>query len=183
MSAVQPSSQPFEFAFALDVRGGWADSTALGVGLHFDVGRTFGAFLELSSSSERRAALGNGFVHWQQSGLSLGGRYRKDWGRWFFEPGVSAGAEILVMRGAGFNATHSVLGVDSSVCVRVHGGVRVLGPVGVLVGISGCAFPIDTRIGVLGVEDTFALPRGQVGILAGLFWTSAAVQGSSAPGP
>lgn len=181
--AVHQNPRPFPVEFALDVRASWAGSMAPGVGLRFDAGETWGGILEISSSTERRAPLGNGFVHWQRSAVSLGARYRKHWGPWFIEPAVSAEAAILVMRGVGFKATSSALGFDASLCARVHGGVRAFDPLGVLIGIRGCAFPIDGRIGVAGVEATYPLPRGEVGVLIGFFWASTPVQGSSAPGP
>lgn len=185
-SAITPPpepSVPVHFEIALDVRGTWAPSIGPAVGIRVDLGSTFGGFLELSAEPEHRAPLGNGFALWQRSALSVGARYRKSWGRFFLEPGLAVEAALLRVRGEGFKETRSSMGLDGSGCGRLHLGARIWGGLHAVIGVRGCASPFANDVRVLGVVPTYALPRGEVSVLTGFFWSFAPLQGSGGSSP
>jgi hypothetical protein len=176
-------SSGFPVELGLDLRGVWAGSVVPGLGLRFDFGRSLGGFVEAGASTERRDHLGSGYVVWQRSALALGARWRWTWARWFLESAVGPEVAVLVVRGEGFKSSTSEIGLDASVCAQLSGGVRSFGPFGVRLGARGCLYPVDSRAGVTGVEATYRLPRGEVGLGVGLYWANTAVQGPLEPRP
>ena len=164
-----PPPQSLRFEVGFDARAQLASTLAPGLGLTAGFGGALAGFLELSTALARSLPLPPGQVRWFRIALGLGARYRFQLDEaLYLEPALSVEGAWVRLEGQGFVRNDVATGFDFSACAQVRAGRAFTEVLGLYLGARGCAWPLQSRVGVNAVPETVAMPTFEVAALLGI---------------